>query len=81
VLVRLTAEGFTELEGHRGYRVAPVSATDLRDVVKNRQLLECEALRLSIELGDEHWKAQLVSGPLPVLAHGSRAHRSADGGR
>ncbi len=60
-LARLTAEGFTELEGHRGYRVAPVSSGDLWDVVKNRQQLESEALRLSIELGDDHWEAQLIS--------------------
>ncbi len=43
-LARLTAEGFTELEGHRGYRVAPVSSTDLWDIVRNRQRLESEAL-------------------------------------
>ena len=60
-LARLTAEGFTELEGHRGYRVAPVSSNDLWDIVHNRQRLESEALRLSIEHGDEHWEAQLVS--------------------
>lgn len=60
-LARLTAEGFTELEGHRGYRVAPVSSEDLWDIAKNRQQLESEALRLSIELGDEHWEAQLIS--------------------
>ncbi len=60
-LARLTAEGFTELEGHRGYRVSPVSSEDLWDVVKNRQQLESEALRLSIELGDDHWEAQLIS--------------------
>jgi GntR family transcriptional regulator, carbon starvation induced regulator len=60
-LARLTAEGFTELEGHRGYRVAPVSQTDLWDIVRNRQRLEAEALRLAIEHGDEHWEAQLVS--------------------
>src|SRR5882757_4724304 len=60
-LARLTAEGFTELEGHRGYRVAPVSREDLWDILRNRQRLESEALRLSIEYGDEHWEAQLVS--------------------
>lgn len=60
-LARLTAEGFTELEGHRGYRVAPVSQADLWDILRNRQRLEAEALRLSITHGDEHWEAQLVS--------------------
>jgi GntR family transcriptional regulator, carbon starvation induced regulator len=60
-LARLTAEGFTELEGHRGYRVAPVSSTDLWDIVRNRQRLESEALSLSIQHGDDHWEAQLVT--------------------
>lgn len=59
-LARLTAEGFTELEGHRGYRVAPVSQADLWDILRNRQRMEAEALRLSITHGDEHWEAQLV---------------------
>lgn len=60
-LTRLTAEGFTELEGHRGYRVAPVSSIDLWDIVRNRQRLESEALRLSIQHGDEHWEASVMS--------------------
>ena len=60
-LARLTAEGFTELEGHRGYRVAPVSSTDLWDIVRNRQRLESEALSLSIQHGDDHWEAQLMT--------------------
>src|SRR5258708_12773621 len=60
-LDRLTAEGFTELEGHRGYRVAPVSSTDLWDIVRNRQRLESEALSLSIKHGDDHWEARLVT--------------------
>lgn len=59
-LARLTAEGFTELEGHRGYKVAPVSSGDLWDIVRNRQNLEGEALRLSIARGDDHWEARLV---------------------
>ena len=60
-LARLTAEGFTELEGHRGYRVAPVSSADLWDIVNSRVLLELEALRLSIAHGDDHWEARLVT--------------------
>src|SRR5258708_30492086 len=60
-LARLTAEGFTELEGHRGYRVAPVSSEDPWDIVRNRQRLESEALSLSIKHGDDHWEARLVT--------------------
>jgi DNA-binding GntR family transcriptional regulator len=60
-LARLTAEGFTALESHRGYSVAPVSSDDLWDTVRNRQRLEAEALRLSIANGDEHWEASLMT--------------------
>jgi DNA-binding GntR family transcriptional regulator len=60
-LTRLTAEGLTELEGHRGFRVAPVSIDDLWDTVRTRQLMESQALRLSIEKGDEHWEAALMT--------------------
>src|SRR3981081_3539494 len=59
-LARLTAEGFTELEGHRGYRVAPVSSADLWDIVRNRQRLEAEALGLSIEHGGDRWEAPVA---------------------
>lgn len=70
-LVRLTAEGFTEMEGHRGYRVAPISSADFQDVQKNRQMLEGEALRQSILHGDEHWEANLVSAH-HLLSHMER---------
>ncbi|WP_203424395.1 FCD domain-containing protein [Sinorhizobium sp. BG8] len=60
-LVRLTAEGFTTLDDHRGYTVASLSLAELRDITANRQLCEGEALRLSIEKGEEDWEARLVA--------------------
>lgn len=60
-LTRLTAEGLTTLEGHRGYRVAPLSRDDLWDTVRTRQLVEGRAVRQSVEHGDEAWEAALVS--------------------
>ncbi len=51
-LARLTAEGFTVLDDHRGYTVAPLSLAELRDVTATRQLCEGEALRLSVLNGD-----------------------------
>jgi DNA-binding GntR family transcriptional regulator len=60
-LSRLTAEGMTQAEGHRGFRVTPISIADLWDTVHTRQLLETQALRLSIEKGDEHWEASVMS--------------------
>lgn len=60
-LTRLTAEGFTVLDDHRGYSVAPLSLAELRDVTANRKLLEGEGLRLSIERGDAEWEARLIA--------------------
>jgi DNA-binding GntR family transcriptional regulator len=59
-LVRLTAEGFVEGDNHRGARVAPVSNEELFDIVRNRQMLEGEALRLSILNGTPDWESRLV---------------------
>ncbi|WP_145136728.1 GntR family transcriptional regulator [Roseomonas gilardii] len=60
-LVRLTAEGFTLADNHRGFWVAPVSAAEMMDIVRNRQLLEGEALRLSILHGDAEWESRVLA--------------------
>ncbi|MCR6501407.1 FCD domain-containing protein [Shinella sp. CPCC 101442] len=60
-LARLTAEGFTVLDDHRGYSVAPLSLAELRDVTATRQLCEGEAVRLSVLNGDADWEARLVA--------------------
>ncbi|MCP1611654.1 DNA-binding GntR family transcriptional regulator [Azospirillum lipoferum] len=60
-LVRLTAEGFTVSDDHRGFSVAPLSIAELLDIVGTRKLLEGEALRLSIEHGDSAWEGRLLA--------------------
>ncbi|PWC62955.1 hypothetical protein TSH7_12165 [Azospirillum sp. TSH7] len=60
-LVRLTAEGFTVSDDHRGFSVAPLSVAELLDIVATRKLLEGEALRLSIENGDSEWEGRLLA--------------------
>jgi DNA-binding GntR family transcriptional regulator len=60
-LTRLTAEGFTTVEENRGYRVAPLSIEELWDIARSRQLIEGEALRLSIAKGGADWEGALVS--------------------
>lgn len=59
-IVRLTAEGFVEGDNHRGARVAPISSAELVDIVRNRQMLEGEALRLSILNGTPDWESRLI---------------------
>jgi GntR family carbon starvation induced transcriptional regulator len=60
-LARLTSEGFTTLEENRGYRVAPLSISDFWDISRSRQLIEGQALRLSIKNGGDEWEGALVS--------------------
>ena len=47
-------------QAQRGFRVAPMSLADLEDLTRTRTLLECAALRDSIELGDDEWEARVV---------------------
>lgn len=60
-LSRLTGEGLVVVEGQRGFRVAPVSPADLRDIVAIRCEIEPLALRLSIEQGDDAWEARIAA--------------------
>lgn len=67
-LFQLAAEGLITVEGQRGFRAAALSAADLLDVTEQRVLLEGQALRLSIELGDLAWESQVLA------AHHRLAH-------
>lgn len=58
--MRLASEGLVRVEDHRGFRVAPISRSDLLDITFVRKELEGLAVRLSIELGDDHWEAQII---------------------
>ena len=60
-LSRLASEGFVEAIDQRGFFVTPVSRDDLIEIANLRVLLECHALRLSIENGDTDWEGNLVS--------------------
>lgn len=60
-LSRLAADGLVVAEGQRGFAVLPVSNEDLRDITQMRQLLECRALRMSIEQGNLDWEARVVA--------------------
>lgn len=59
-LSRLLTEGLVTAEGQRGFWVAPTSHEDLVDIIEFRRVLECAALRRSIETSDESWEANLL---------------------
>lgn len=57
----LIADALVVSQGQRGFRVAPVSLADLEDITNTRVMLECEALRQSIALGDDDWEGALLA--------------------
>lgn len=57
----LVGEALVISEGQRGFRVASMSESDFRDIVRVRKLMETEALRDSIANGDDQWEAGVVT--------------------
>jgi len=60
-LSRLTADGLVLAQDQRGFRVAPVSIDDLRDLTRTRVFIETEALRDAIVHGDAEWEAGILA--------------------
>ncbi|WP_185961364.1 GntR family transcriptional regulator [Telmatospirillum sp. J64-1] len=60
-LMRLAADGLVVREGHKGFRVAPVSKQDLAQAVGARLALEEILLRDAIANGDAMWEANIIS--------------------
>jgi len=59
-LNRLTSDGFVSTAEQRGFFVSPVSADDLNEIANLRILLECHALRHSLQNGDDDWEANVA---------------------
>jgi len=60
-LSRLSADGLVVAEEQKGFAVLPVSPQDLREITEMRQLLECQALRLSLAKADLDWEARVIA--------------------
>ncbi len=60
-LALLISDSLVVSSEQRGFRVAPMSLEDIVDLTRTRVLLECEALRESIEVGDDDWEASIVA--------------------
>jgi GntR family carbon starvation induced transcriptional regulator len=57
----LIADALVVSQGQRGFRVAPMSLADFADITRTRVMLECEALRQSMERGDDAWEGELAA--------------------
>jgi GntR family carbon starvation induced transcriptional regulator len=60
-LTRLAFEDLVVLQDQKGFYVSPVSIEDLKDLTQARLLIEIQALRLSLERGDDEWEARLLA--------------------
>lgn len=60
-LSRLAQEGLVRADERRGFRVAPLSPDDLRDIIHMRLMLDVPALQEAIEHGDDGWEAAIVA--------------------
>lgn len=58
-LARLIGDQLVKTEDQRGFWVAALSLEELDDISRVRNLIETEALRLSIERGDAEWEARV----------------------
>jgi len=57
----LVSDALVMTRDQRGFQVTPISLDDLQDITNNRVLLECEALRQAIRLGDDLWESRLIA--------------------
>lgn len=60
-LSQLVSEGFVTLDAGKGFKVAPVSADELREIVDHFVDFEKRALAESIANGDEDWESDIVA--------------------
>jgi len=57
----LISDALVISQEQRGFRVAPMSLEDFGDITETRVMLECQALRQSLALGDDAWEADLLA--------------------
>ncbi|HUH88751.1 MAG TPA: FCD domain-containing protein [Pusillimonas sp.] len=60
-LALLVSDALVVAQDQRGFHVKPMSMADFHDITQTRILLECEALRQSMQQGDDVWESRLVA--------------------
>jgi len=60
-LSRLTTSGLVQAIDNKGFRVAPISEHDIRDVYHTFLEIELLALCQAMKLGDDAWKTSIVA--------------------
>ena len=80
-LSRLISEGLVEFNEQRGFRAAPVSRAALMDITRSRILIDVQALREAIRLGDIQSEAEVLAIQHRLLNCPIRDHATATGVR
>jgi DNA-binding GntR family transcriptional regulator len=60
-LARLTSEGLVEAEPRKGFRVAPITEAELKDITQVRGTIESLCLESAIRNGDVKWETNIVA--------------------
>ncbi|OWY39850.1 XRE family transcriptional regulator [Xenophilus sp. AP218F] len=60
-LLQLSWHKYVVMEPQRGFWVAPISLDELRDILRVRLALAEQAIRRSLEQGDEAWELEVVA--------------------
>ncbi|RWI57055.1 MAG: GntR family transcriptional regulator [Mesorhizobium sp.] len=60
-LARLTSEGLVVSEPRKGFRVAPITEEELRDITRVRATIESLCLESAIRNGDLKWETNIVA--------------------
>ncbi|MES2262654.1 MAG: GntR family transcriptional regulator [Pseudomonadota bacterium] len=60
-LNRLAQDGIVHASENKGFRVAPLSVADFREITRIRSLLEGEALSDAITYGDDEWEGAVLA--------------------
>src|ERR1700709_1553683 len=60
-LCRLESDGLVTVVDRRGYRVTPVSESNLAEIIALRVNLECTALKEAVLHGDVAWEGRIVA--------------------
>ncbi|MGJ8582938.1 MAG: FCD domain-containing protein [Marinosulfonomonas sp.] len=60
-LSQLSSEGFVTVEAGKGFKVAPVSASELIEITNHFIAFEKRAVREAITYGGEDWEANIVA--------------------
>jgi DNA-binding GntR family transcriptional regulator len=68
-LSQLTTDGLVEARDQRGFRVAPISLSDLDDLTETRVQIEKLALGQAIDRGDAAWEDGVRAALADMAAH------------